>query len=57
MTETFDTSPAEQIVLDVADFVDDPLGFVYFIFPWSEGGLKDHKGPDQWQRKVLEEIG
>jgi hypothetical protein len=57
MTETLEIHPTEQMILDVAGFVDDPLGFVYFIFPWSEDNLKGHEGPDEWQREVLKEIG
>ena len=56
MAETLLT-PSKQLVLDVSDFVDDPLGFVYFVFPWGEGDLAEHEGPDEWQKEVLEEIG
>lgn len=40
----------------VAQFVYDPLGFVYFIFPWGEGPLAGEEGPDAWQIQVLESI-
>ena len=56
MAETLLT-PSKQLVLDVSNFVDDPLGFVYFVFPWGEGDLAEHEGPDEWQKEVLEEIG
>ena len=56
MTETLLT-PSKQLVLDVSNFVDDPLGFVYFAFPWGESDLAEHEGPDEWQKEVLEEIG
>ena len=36
MAETLLT-PSKQLVLDVSNFVDDPLGFVYFALPWGEG--------------------
>lgn len=34
---------------------DDPEAFVSFAFPWGEAGtpLAKHKGPRQWQRKIL----
>lgn len=35
----------------------DPLKFVYAMFPWGEGDLKDKDGPDEWQKKVLIDIG
>lgn len=42
----------------VAEYYDDPLGFVLFAFPWGEPGpLQDHAGPDVWQRESLERIG
>lgn len=57
MTETLEVNHTEQMIMDVAGFVDDPLGFVYFAFPWVEGDLRDHDGPDEWQKEVLNEIG
>lgn len=42
----------------VGQFYDDPLGFVLACFPWGEPGpLKDHDGPDVWQREFLEWLG
>ena len=41
----------------VEQFVDDPLGFVYFVFPWGEGMLQDETGPDKWQTDILQQIG
>lgn len=50
---------AEDAVL-YADFLSkyarDPLGFVKAAFPWGEGELKG-KAPDEWQVKVLKDIG
>lgn len=40
-----------------AEFYADPLGFVFFAFPWGEGGLKGQDGPDEWQVEVLRELG
>ena len=34
----------------------DPLGFVLAAFPWGEGELADHRGPDHWQTDVLTHI-
>lgn len=43
---------------DIAQFTEDPLGFVLFAFPWGEKGtiLEDEEGPDKWQVLILEEI-
>jgi len=41
----------------MAGFVDDPLGFVCFAFPWGTGELADQRGPDTWQTAVLEYVG
>jgi hypothetical protein len=37
----------------------DPLGFVTFAFPWGKPGtaLAAEKGPEPWQREVLEKLG
>jgi hypothetical protein len=42
----------------VAEFYSDPLGFVYFNYPWGEEGtpLEKHDGPDKWQAEVLSSI-
>lgn len=43
----------------LARFVHDPLGCVMFLFPWGQPGtpLADHKGPREWQRKLLASLG
>ena len=35
----------------------DPLGFVRWAFPWGEGPLIGHDGPEDWQAAVLDQIG
>jgi hypothetical protein len=48
-----DTELAEFL----GQYAADPLGFVRVAFPWGEPGpLKDKKGPEAWQQKVLAEI-
>jgi hypothetical protein len=53
------SAPADAgLVEKVAEFVDDPLGFVLFAYPWKERGpLEQYDGPDGWQRELLEDIG
>lgn len=40
-------------------FRDDPLGFVYWAFPWKRDGtaLQDEEGPDDWQADILSTLG
>jgi hypothetical protein len=51
--------PEDELQEHVARFVFDPLGFVLFAFPWGETGttLEHETGPDEWQAKVLSDIG
>jgi hypothetical protein len=46
---------AEQI----AKYTRDPLGFVLAVFPWGKPGtaLAGEKGPEAWQRDILDRIG
>lgn len=49
----FDAELAE----DLGRYSTDPLAFVLYAFPWGERGeLVAHDGPDEWQRRILEEI-
>lgn len=47
-----------QLVDDICNFVDDPLGYAMYAFPWGEEGsvLEDSDGPKKWQRKILTDI-
>src|SRR5260370_42469519 len=43
---------------ELSQFYADPLGFVRFAYPWGESGpLQDHSRPDEWQTRLLEDIG
>jgi hypothetical protein len=48
-----------ELAEDLARFTHDPLGYVLWCFPWGESGteLEHEKGPREWQREVLTEIG
>jgi hypothetical protein len=53
------SAPADAgLVEKIAEYVNDPAGFVYFAYPWRERGpLENFDGPDEWQRELLEDIG
>lgn len=53
------TVPSDDIALArlVAEYYDDPLGFVLDCYPWGEGELANAEGPDQWQQQLLRDIG
>ena len=56
-----DTSKIHPKVSDfmdeLADYEDDPLGFVEWAFPWGEGMLEGMEGPEQWQAEQLIRLG
>lgn len=47
---------AELLVQKVAECYDDPLKFVKLVFPWGEGDLEGHTGPDKWQEELLNQV-
>ena len=53
------TDPRQSLIEQVASYALDPLGFVYFAFPWGEAGteLADATGPRAWQCALLAELG
>ena len=57
MTATLEKTAADHLVEDIASFHDDPLGFVKYVFPWGEGDLEGHTGPDTWQEELLKDVG
>ena len=54
MTEAeFEIALAE----DIAEFYDDPYGYVCYAFDWGIGDLEEFDGPDEWQKAQLNRIG
>lgn len=45
--------PEQRLFDEIARCSKDPLRFVMLAFQWGEGELKDHPGPDTWQRDIL----
>lgn len=50
-------SPLADIQRELAEFNDDPLGFVMCAYPWGSGELLDEAGPRAHQVKFLKELG
>jgi len=61
----FQAKTNEQLADLAAQFFDDPYGFVMAFFPWGEATLPDgsanplkrKKGPEPWQKELLQAIG
>jgi hypothetical protein len=53
------TDPKQILIEHVASYALDPLGFVFFAFPWGEPGteLANSTGLRDWQRELLAELG
>jgi hypothetical protein len=50
-------SPLTSFFSITGEYYYDPLGFVYWAYPWGEGGLVEESGPDIWQYSVLLRLG
>lgn len=52
-------TPLDDLYNNLARYINDPLGFVLWAFPWGEPGtpLEEMEGPEQWQRDQLTRIG
>ena len=51
------SSPAASLTDCMADYYDDPYGYVCDVFPWGKGELTGFDGPDKWQAEALQAIG
>lgn len=45
-----------NLIEELAQFSDDPLGFVMFAFPWGEVGELQHAQIEKWQYEYLENL-
>lgn len=47
----------DELLEALAGFEKDPLGYVYWAFPWGEPGeLENASGPEQWQIDLLTQL-
>lgn len=51
-----DTEAEDRLIKAVAGCKGDPLRFVLLVFPWGDGELTGHTGPDTWQIDILTAI-
>lgn len=48
----------DEVILALAEFSSDPLGFVHWAFPWGEVGSElEFEETQPWQEKVLSDLG
>ena len=47
----------EDLILALAEFSSDPVGFAYFAFEWGKGELAQYEGLDAWQEAILRDLG
>lgn len=46
-----------QLAEEISQFYADPYGFVLFAFPWHSSDLSSFGGPEQWQKRLLLDLG
>jgi len=47
----------DELISDLAEYANDPLGFVYWAFTWGEAELINSPGPEPWQVDILSRLG
>ena len=57
LKELNDAEFEDALTSDMEKFINDPLGFVYYAFPWGLGELAGQDGPDKWQAEQLDGVG
>ena len=53
---TLPTTRLDPLAAEMAEYYDDPLGFVLDCFPWGKGLLSGSAGPDVVQREFLSSL-
>lgn len=46
-----------ELLEQISELTDDPLGFAMLAYPWGKHGLETSGGPYKWQREIFELIG
>lgn len=50
-------TPEEELLVDLAGYGNDALGWVHWAFPWGEpGDLEKYTGPEEWQAELLTQL-
>lgn len=48
----------DELILELAEYSSDPLGFVLWAFPWGEQQTElEHEEVQEWQEQVLSDLG
>lgn len=47
----------DELLIELAEFSSDPLGFAYFAFEWGKGELVKYTGLEPWQEAILIDLG
>lgn len=48
---------SDDLILELAEYSSDPVGWVYWAFPWGEEGTElETQEPQEWQLKVLSDL-
>lgn len=55
-TPMTDAEFENQLLEDMGEFYDDPVGWVYYSFEWGKGELADYDGPDKWQIALMDDV-
>lgn len=46
----------DELLEALASFSSDPLGWVFFAFPWGSGELGEEAKPEAWQIQILQDL-
>lgn len=48
---------SSELIEELAEFELDPVGWVWYAFPWGEPGTElEHSEPEEWQLQILRDI-
>lgn len=50
------TADDEDLIVELAEFSSDPVGWLWWAFPWGEPGELEEQAPQEWQIKLLEDL-
>lgn len=54
MSAVLQSSPQQELQDACVRYMNDPSGFIKFMWDWGDGILKDWDGPDKWHEEVFQ---